>query len=161
MKRWLFCLIAALPLNSDFVKADVFGDAGVEYVKGDFAQVVKLLRPLAEKGNPEAQYKLGVMYDQGKGVDQDYQEASKWYRLSAEQGKSGAQFNLGLMYVQGQGVDQDYVRSYMWLSLAADQGVSEAQSTRDWLVQWMTPSQIAEAKKMARKCKKSHYKNCN
>jgi TPR repeat protein len=161
MKRWLFCLIAALPLHSDFVKADVFGDAGAAYVKGDFAQVVKLLRPFAEKGNSEARYKLGVMYDQGQGVAQDFQEASKWYRLSAEQGKAGAQFNLGLMYAQGQGVVQDYVRSHMWLSLAAVQGFSEAQSTRDWLVQWMTPTQIAEAKKMARKCKKGNYKNCN
>ncbi len=89
MKRWLFCLIFALSLYCGFVKADTFGDAGAAYVKGDFAQVIILLRPLAEKGNSEAQYKLGVMYEEGKGVVQDYEEASKWYRLSAEQGKSG------------------------------------------------------------------------
>ena len=161
MKRWLFSLIAALMLCCGFVKADTFGDAGAAYVKGDFAQVVKLLRPLAEKGNVEAQYKLGVMYDEGKGVTQDYQEASKWYRLSAEQGKSGAQYNLGLMYAQGQGVALDYVRAHLWLSLAVDQGFSEAKSDLDWLAERMTPAQIDEAKKMTQKCKKGNYKSCN
>lgn len=161
MKRWLFCLISALSLYCGLVKADTFGDAGAAYVKGDFAQVVTLLRPLAEKGNSEAQYKLGVMYDEGKGVVQDYKEASKWYRLSAEQGKSGAQYNLGVMYAQGQGVSQDNVRSHMWLSLAVAQGFDEALNDRDWLAQRMTPAQIAEAQKMTRKCKKSNFKNCN
>jgi len=161
MKRWVFYLIAALSLYVGFVKADSFGDAGAAYVKGDFVQVVKLLRPLAEKGNSEAQYKLGVMFDQGQGVAQDYLEASKWYRLSAVQGKSGAQYNLGVMYAKGQGVNQDYVRSYMWLSLAVAQGFSEAQIDRDWISQQMTPAQITEAKKMTRACENSHYKKCD
>ena len=161
MKRWLFCVVSALFLYCGFVKADTLGDAGAAYVKGDFAQVVTLLRPLAEKGNSEAQYKLGVMYDEGKGVPQNYKEASKWYRLSAEQGKPGAQYNLGVMYAQGQGVSQDNVRSHMWLSLAAAQGFSEAQKDRNWLDQQMTPAQISEAQKMTQKCKKSNFKNCN
>lgn len=160
MKRWLLCLIAPLTLYCGFVKADTFGDAGAAYVKGDFAQVVTLLRPLAEKGNSEAQYKLGVMYDEGKGVTQDYKKASKWYRLSAEQGKSGAQYNLGVMYIQGQGVTQDYVCAHMWLSFAADQGFKEAQNDREWLAQRMTPAQISKAQKMTLKCKKSNFKNC-
>jgi TPR repeat protein len=161
MKRWLFCLISALTLYSAFLMADTFGDAGAAYVKGDFVQVVNLLRPLAEKGNPEAQYKLGVMYDQGQGVPQDYQQASNWYRLSAQQGKPGAQYNLGDMYAQGQGVVQDFVRSFMWISLAADQGFKEAQGDLNWLTQRMTPAQISEAQKIMQKCKKGQYRNCN
>ncbi len=38
------------------------------------------LLSLAEQGNPTAQYRLGVMYDSGYGVAQDYAEAMKWYR---------------------------------------------------------------------------------
>ena len=45
-----------------------------------------------------AQYNLGVMYDNGEGVPQDYKEAVKWYRLAAEQGNANAQTNLGNMY---------------------------------------------------------------
>ena len=43
-------------------------------------------------------YNLGFMYDNGRGVTQDYAEALKWYRLAAEQGLADAQTWLGLMY---------------------------------------------------------------
>ena len=53
----------------------------------------------AEKGNVDSQYNLGLMYDNGKGVTQDYKEAIKWYRLAAIQGLAEAQLNLGIMYL--------------------------------------------------------------
>ena len=49
---------------------------------------VQELLPLAEKGNAEAQVYLGVTYELGKGVPQDYQLAVKWYRRSAQQGNA-------------------------------------------------------------------------
>ena len=58
----------------------------------------------AEQGNADAQYNLGVMYDNGRGVPQDDKTAVKWYRLAAEQGDASAQSNLGVMYGTGQGV---------------------------------------------------------
>ena len=65
-------------------------------------------RVRAEQGNSSAQLNLGLMYDEGQGVLQDYKEAVKWYRLAAEQGYSKAQYNLGLMYYKGLGVPQDW-----------------------------------------------------
>ena len=44
----------------------------------------------AEQGDAEAQTSLGLMYDNGKGVPQDYAEAVKWYRKAAEQGHLAA-----------------------------------------------------------------------
>ena len=55
---------------------------------------------------PHAQYNLGVMYENGQGVPQDYKTAVKWYRLAAEQGDAGAQFNLGVRTART-GVPQD------------------------------------------------------
>ena len=43
------------------------------------------LLPLAQQGNPIAQYNLGAMYSNGEGVAQDYKEVIQWYRLAAEQ----------------------------------------------------------------------------
>jgi len=43
------------------------------------------LRVLAEQGNADAQFTLGVMYDNGRGVPQDDTEAVRWYRLAADQ----------------------------------------------------------------------------
>ena len=75
---------------------------------GDFATAFKEWKPLAQQGDAYAQYNLGVMYDAGNGVLQDYKEAVRWYRLAAEQGLASAQFNLGWMYDNGNGVPQDY-----------------------------------------------------
>ena len=56
----------------------------------DFRETLQL----AEQGNADAQYNLGVMYYNGRGVRQDYAEAVKWYRQAAEQGYPQAQYNF-------------------------------------------------------------------
>jgi uncharacterized protein len=114
---------------------------------------LKLWRPLAEQGDASAQNNLGVMYDQGQGVPQDYAEAVKWYRKAAEQGHAKAQSNLGVMYGNGQGVPQDYVQAHMWWNLSAAQGNENAVKNRDIVAKLMTPAQIAEAQKLAREWK--------
>ena len=76
----------------------------------------------AEQGYALAQYNLGLLYDNGQGVPQDYKTALKWYTFAAEQGHASAQNNLGVMYHNGQGVPQDYVRAHMWANLSAAQG---------------------------------------
>ena len=69
--------------------------------KGDYATALKEWRPLAERGDANAQYNLGVMYHSGQGVTQDYRQAVVWWRKAAEQGLAAAQHNLGGMYDTG------------------------------------------------------------
>src|SRR2546425_1106147 len=76
----------------------------------------------------EAQFNLGVMYHEGRGVSQDDAEAAKWYRQAAAQGHAGAQYSLGVMYYYGQGVPQDYAEALKWYRQAAAQGYAGAQS---------------------------------
>ncbi len=103
-------------------------DKGVEAAnKGDYVAAVAEWRPLAEQGLAEAQYNMGLMYDEGQGVSQDYKEAFKWYILSAEQGDVKAQYNLGVMHYNGKGVVQDYSEALKWWRLAAEQDRAEAQ----------------------------------
>ena len=90
-------------------------------------EAVKWYRLSAEQGNANAQLFLGGMYDEGRGVTQDYKEAVKWYRLAAEQGDAVAQYGLGVGYAKGQGVLQDYKEAVKWVRLAAEQGNAEAQ----------------------------------
>ncbi len=125
--------------------------AGLEaHDRGDYATALKEWRPLAEQGHAEAQYNLGLMYDQGQGVPKDYQAAMKWYRLAADPGQAEAQSNLGVMYSKGQGVPQDYVQAHMWVSLAAAQSKESYRKSRDILAERMTPAQLAEAQRLAR-----------
>jgi FOG: TPR repeat, SEL1 subfamily len=53
---------------------------------------------MAENGNARAQFALGVMYHEGKGMPQDYAKAVRWFRDAANQGNAYAQHNLGVMY---------------------------------------------------------------
>src|SRR5262245_16154132 len=71
---------------------------GLAAYQRDFATALKLWRPLAERGNAQAQNQVGDMYYDGKGVTQDYSEAVKWYRKAADQGNAPAQNALGFMY---------------------------------------------------------------
>ena len=85
MKRLLTTLV---------ILTGLFGSAGAVWAQdlnkglkaaqsGDFATALKEWKPLAEQGYAKAQYNLAVMYDNGRGVTQNYAEAMKWYRKAA------------------------------------------------------------------------------
>ena len=87
------------------------------------------LKLKAEQGDARSQVRLGLLYENGKGVAQDYKEAVKWYLKAAEQGNSSGQNNLGLMYGNGKGVLQDYNEAVKWYRKAADQGNAYGQNS--------------------------------
>jgi hypothetical protein len=120
--------IAVQPKNVEAPMTHDKQEAGVAaYQRGDFAAAFQLFQPLAERGDASAQSNLGVMYEQGRGVAQNYREAMRWFRLAAVQGNASAQSNLGVMYYKGQGIAQDYGEATKWYRLAAEQRNPEAQ----------------------------------
>src|SRR5271166_5233830 len=54
-------------------------DGQAAYQRGDYAEAMRLLRPLAERADARAQTDLGLMYDNGRGVLKDYGQALAWY----------------------------------------------------------------------------------
>ena len=78
------------------------------YEKGDFAAARAEWEPLANSGSAAAQFNLGLLYYDGRGVPQDFQEARRWFHRAADQGYAKAQHNLGAMYGAGKGVGRDY-----------------------------------------------------
>ncbi len=153
IKRLLLALVLACALSAP---AWAGFDEGLAAAKrGDYETALREWRPLAERGDADAQYNLGVMYDTGQGVAQDYAEALKWYRRAAEQGHADAQSNLGFMYAKGQGVVQDYVQAHMWLNLAVSrtppgEARNAAVQVQNKIEKRMTPTRVAEAQKLAR-----------
>jgi TPR repeat protein len=141
--------------------ADQFEDSLTAYDRGDYATAVRLLRPLAEQGNAQAQNSLGAMYYNGQGVTQDFKEAVKWYRASAVQGYASAQVNLGAMYYEGKGIPEDFIRAYIWLSIPAAKGNADAARLRDAVSKYMIDKQVIEAQALAHKCETSHYRQCD
>ena len=70
------------------------------------AAALKKYKSAAEQGHASAQCNLGVIYANGRGVEQNDAEAVRWYDLAAEQGNASAQYNLGIRYAKGKTTGQ-------------------------------------------------------
>lgn len=81
----------------------------------------------AMEGEPEAQFQLGVKYERGEGVSQNYDKASKWYRKSAKQGFTPAMAALAFLYSEGKGVPKDYDHAAELYRQAGSLGNAKAQ----------------------------------
>jgi len=154
-----FILIISL-LLAGLAIAGPFEEALKACDRGDHMTEYGLIESLADQGNASAQYHLGVMYDDGHGVPQDYNKASMWYEMAAGKGNAKAMFNIGEMYASGNGVPQDYVLAYMWFTLAASHypasGVADRNNVAikiNEIALKMVPEEIAEAQRMAREWK--------
>ena len=84
-------------------------------------------RPLAEQGDATAQFKVGLIYYKGQGVQPDYLEALNWFKKAALQGHPLAQYNVGYMYEKGEGTPQDYLEAAKHYRLSAEGGDKSAQ----------------------------------
>ena len=114
---------------SDKTKAERQYHKAVDfYAAGKLKKAVKWIRKAAGLGYPDAQYNLGAMYANGKGVEQSYIEAAVWYHKAADQGHARAQYNLGGMYFRGHGFTQSTIEAAKWFRLAEAQSHVEAQS---------------------------------
>ncbi|WP_028114982.1 AAA domain-containing protein [Ferrimonas kyonanensis] len=94
---------------------------------------VRKLQQNADRGDPEAQFSLGMHYGSADEVEQDDELAVSWYRKAAELGHGGAQANLAQCYMIGRGVDKDEPQAAIWFLKAAEQGDPLAQYALGYL----------------------------
>ena len=99
----------------------------------DYDKVIKLFKNGAKQGDAEAQYNLGYMYENGKGVEGDYVIAAEWYEKAAAQGHAKAQNNLAFLYRKGYGVPQDIDKAIELYEKSAGQGCTIAQTNLGYL----------------------------
>jgi uncharacterized protein len=100
-------------------------DAGVDaWERGDYATAYREWKPLADAGDTDAQYNLGILYYH---AERDYANAAKWLHKAAEHGHPSAQHDLGSLYLLGLGVPQSDAEAARWFHLAAEQGHPMAQ----------------------------------
>src|SRR5690606_19455698 len=107
----------------------------------DPGQAFAWLARSSEQGEPEAQYRLGLLYLKGRGVARDDAQARAWfaraaaggnaeavarYHQFAEDGDIEAQYNLALMYLRGDGVGRDRRGLAGWMQRAASRGHLDA-----------------------------------
>ncbi len=101
----------------------------------------------AEEGNADAQFNLGRMYENGRGVPQDDSLAIEWYRKAVQQGQPDALYNLGRMYEDGRAVRQNFVKAYRLYFRASLHGIREADDAMLELKKksWLRRPKVSEA----------------
>lgn len=103
------------------------GEAAKAYAAGDVARARGIWEDLAKNGDGQAMNNLGVLYDQGRGVEPDAGRALHWFAESAKAGNPSGMSNYGRMLEQGRGIAQNPEEAARWFDLAARQGQPEAQ----------------------------------
>jgi hypothetical protein len=103
-------------------------DEGVAAMeRNDYEAAFREFQPLADQGVAEAQFMLGLLYSDGRGVAKNPAKAVSLYRDAAEQGLAHAQHSLGDMYFLGVGVAENNAEAMNWYERAAKQGHPQAQ----------------------------------
>lgn len=119
------------------------------------------LRKLAEQGDPDAQWQLGILYHDGDKVPKDDALAMRWFERAAQQGYVRAQSTLGAYYWAGRGVPQDLTKAYFWSQLALAQGDENSKSRLEGLSAQMTRAQVAAARQQAEAWLHAHNQGAN
>ena len=103
------------------------------YTKGNKGDAFKQWLALANKGHPDAQFNVAIMYRQGIGVKNNNKESIKWYKKAANAGNPKAQNNLGFMYEYGLGVQRSIKKARSWYKKAIKNGDENAtQNLQDF-----------------------------
>ncbi len=114
-------LVSPFAFSGDFQKG---WDA---YSSTDYATALSEWQELADAGDKNASYGMGLLYGNGFGVDMNDDLALKYYGVAAEKGHADAQFNLAVMHQNGWGVPQSDEKANEYYKLAAEQGITQAQ----------------------------------
>ena len=109
---FLSLILALIPVLS-FAESDidVFEKAKEFHKNEDYGSVLMLILPLVERDYPNAINLLGIMYDDGNGVELNDHRAVELFSRAHTLGYLAATVNLGLMYEWGEGVKIDYMRA--------------------------------------------------
>ncbi len=97
-------LTVALLLLLPLTWAGDFKKGWNAYSSTDYATALSEWQELADAGDPDACYGMGLLYGNGFGVDMNDELALKYYGVAANAGHAEAQYNLGVMHQNGWGV---------------------------------------------------------
>jgi GAF domain/Sel1 repeat/PilZ domain len=107
------------------------------------------LRKVADQGDAEAQWQMGVRFHNGEGVPHDDAQAMQWFQRAAEQGHVTAQGALGAYYFAARGVPKDLSKAYFWSVIAMVQGDEISKGRLELLASQMTRAQVYAARQQA------------
>jgi hypothetical protein len=110
--------------------------AQLAFAERNYVMAESLLRAADERGHPNSQCMLGLLYELGRAVPQDLQLALEWYHKSAAQDYADAQVSIGRCYDRGVGVPQDYGQAVVWFQKRPRPGLRMGNSNLARCTKW-------------------------
>ncbi len=114
-------LFFLLVLPPSLAQAD-FASGIKAYDAEDDAVALRELLPLADAGNAEVQYKIGIIYDRNKGVPRNAVKAIAYFKRAASAGYVKAQYNLGVIFIEEKGSEKSVENGLIRLVRSANSG---------------------------------------
>lgn len=155
---YLFFLFVNLDISNS--KADALNEGFVKLADGKFAEAVELWTPLARSGDKVAQASLGLLYQTGQGVPQDFSQANHLLAASARQGYVFAFTALGNSFHEGLGVKKDLKIAMAWFLLAMDYDPNAA-AMANMIGGELNNQALASVRTKALRCRDSKYQDCD
>ena len=126
--KYILCFMLGTVINTLSTSAHADFAQGVQaFQQQDYARAVLEFSIDAHAGHAESQVNLGLLYENGLGVERDPTQAFHWYQQAATQDNVAAQNNLAALYFEGTGTEQSYEQAAHWYQQAAIAGDSNAQ----------------------------------
>ena len=101
------------------------------YEEGSYAEALEIFLELPE--NADIAFRVGTIYANGYGVEQDLGKAVEWFEKAAARDHAEAQFILGKYCYDGSVGKQDYAKAFEWYEKAAELGYAPAQCELAWM----------------------------
>ena len=118
---------SVLFLFSSIAFANNYEEGKQAFVSKDYERAEAIMRPLAESGHAQAQVTMGILYDNGYGVEKDPATAFNWYLKAAEQGIPIVQHQVAFKYLHGIGVKKNQLEAARWWEMSAKSGLADSQ----------------------------------
>jgi uncharacterized protein len=109
-------------------KVLAFAKQKIALPENDDLTAVSYYQILSDAGDADGANELGILYEDGKGVQKNWVKASELYRKAAEAKNIYGMNNLGLMYEKGRGVQKRPEEAFKWYKLASDGGNADGIS---------------------------------
>ena len=122
----LLLLLSAGLLNAQPV-SDQYEQAANAYQSGDFLEAEQLWMELANQGDPNSQYALGIMHLKQEAQRSDDATAFRYLVEAAKKQHVASMFNLGVAYWEGRGVVRQPEKALNWWEVAAQRDDASAQ----------------------------------
>ena len=140
----LLALLLASPVSAQ--DDDPFARGMLAANAREFAEALRLWRPLAEAGDSRAAYHVAMVLERGEGIPADPAEAARFYGAAARAGHAEAGNALAILLVEGRGLAPDPITAWAWFALAAERGSGFAGANRDHLGGRLTAAEQVQAR---------------